>query len=102
LRIAVNQELDGLEEFIAEAASFLRPGGRMVAIAFHSLEDRILKRAYRSLSGQCVCERPPELCQCPRRQIARVITARAVKPGAVELENNPRARSARLRALEKI
>ncbi len=102
LRIAVNQELEGLEEFFAEALSFLKSGGRIAVIAFHSLEDRIVKRAFRSLSGQCVCERPPELCRCPRQVRAHLLTARALKPGAVELEANPRARSARLRGLEKI
>ncbi len=102
LRIAVNQELDGLDEFFTEALSFLKPGGRIAAIAFHSLEDRIVKRAFRSLSGQCICERPPELCQCPRQVRANLLTPRAVKPAAAELEANPRARSARLRALEKV
>lgn len=102
LRIAVNQELEGLEEFCAEAASFLKPGGRIAVIAFHSLEDRIVKRAFRSLSGQCVCERPPELCMCPRKEVAHLVTTKVVKPGAGELDLNPRARSARLRVLEKL
>ncbi len=102
LRIAVNQELEGLEEFFPEAVAFLRPGGRIAVISFHSLEDRIVKRAFRSLSGQCVCERPAELCICPRQARAIVLTPRAIKPAAAELEINPRARSARLRALEKL
>ncbi len=102
LRIAVNQELEGLEEFLTEALTFLKPGGRIAAISFHSLEDRIVKRAFRSLSGQCVCERAPELCICPRQERAILLTPRAVKPAAAELEINPRARSARLRALEKL
>ncbi len=101
LRIAVNQELEGLEEFIAEAAAFLRPGGRMAVISFHSLEDRIVKRAFRALAGQCVCERPPELCTCPRQARAVLLTSRALKPADAELKTNPRARSARLRAVEK-
>jgi len=102
LRIAVNQELDGLEDFFLEAISFLRPGGKMAAVSFHSLEDRIVKRAFRILAGQCVCDRPRELCICSRRELVRLITPRAIKPGAAELEINPRARSARLRAVEKI
>ncbi len=101
LRIAVNQELEGLEEFLIEACSFLRPGGRLVVIAFHSLEDRIVKRAFRRLAGQCVCERPPELCTCSRQPLAVVLTHKPLKPGAEELAVNPRSRSARLRALER-
>lgn len=102
LRIAVNQELDGLEEFFLETIPFLRPGGRLAAISFHSLEDRIVKRVFRMLAGQCVCDRPRELCVCSRQEQVRLITTRAMKPGAAELEINPRARSARLRAVEKI
>ncbi len=101
LRIAVNKELEGLAEFLGEAVSFLAPGGRMVVISFHSLEDRIVKTAFRRLSGQCVCDRPPELCICPRKSLARVLTQRPVSPGPEELAENPRARSARLRALER-
>ncbi len=102
LRIAVNQELEGLEEFFNNAVSFLRPGGRLVVLSFHSLEDRIVKRAFRLLSGLCVCERPPELCLCPRQALVRVITARPLTPGDAELATNPRARSAKLRVLERI
>jgi 16S rRNA (cytosine1402-N4)-methyltransferase len=102
LRIAVNEELEGLDTFITEAFGFLKPGGRMVMIAFHSLEDRIIKRAFRTLAGQCVCEAPPELCRCPRQALALLITPRPVAPKPEELAINPRARSARLRCLERI
>jgi len=102
LRIAVNGELEGLEEFLAEACGALKPGGRLAVIAFHSLEDRIVKRAFRRLAGQCVCDAPPELCQCPRKASAKVLTSRPVTPGPEELEANPRARSARLRCVEKL
>jgi 16S rRNA (cytosine1402-N4)-methyltransferase len=102
LRIAVNQELEGLDRFLGEAVTFLKPGRRLVVIAFHSLEDRIVKHAFRMLSGQCICERPPELCQCPRHAHGRLVTTRALKPGADELAANPRARSARLRSLERV
>ncbi len=102
LRIAVNQELDGLEDFFPEAFSFLKPGGRMVVIAFHSLEDRIVKRAFRRLAGQCVCDAPPELCTCPRQALANLLTPRPLTPGSDELAANPRARSARLRSLERL
>jgi 16S rRNA (cytosine1402-N4)-methyltransferase len=102
LRIAVNEELEGLEDFISEAFSFLKPGGRIVVIAFHSLEDRIVKRTFRKLAGQCVCDAPPELCQCPRQSLAHILTPRPVTPKPEELAVNPRARSARLRSLERI
>jgi 16S rRNA (cytosine1402-N4)-methyltransferase len=102
LRIAVNQELEGLEEFFSDAFGFLKPGGRMVVIAFHSLEDRIVKRVFRRLAGQCVCEAPPELCTCPRQQLAGLITHRPMTPGPEELAANPRSRSARLRSLERL
>jgi 16S rRNA (cytosine1402-N4)-methyltransferase len=102
LRIAVNEELEGLEEFLSEAFGFLKPGGRIVVIAFHSLEDRIVKRAFRRLAGQCVCEAPPELCKCPRQVLARLLTSRPMTPAPAELAVNPRARSARLRSLERL
>lgn len=101
LRIAVNKELEGLEEFFSEAIGYLKPGGRIVVISFHSLEDRIVKRAFRRLSGQCVCEAPPDLCICPRQVQAHLLTQRPVTPSPEELELNPRARSARLRSLER-
>jgi 16S rRNA (cytosine1402-N4)-methyltransferase len=102
LRIAVNQELEGLEGFLGEAIAFLKSGGRMPVISFHSLEDRIVKRAFRMLAGQCVCERPPELCTCPRSAQGGLITPRPVKPGPDELAANPRSRSARLRCIERL
>jgi 16S rRNA (cytosine1402-N4)-methyltransferase len=102
LRIAVNQELEGLQEFMADAITFLKPGGKLAVIAFHSLEDRIVKHSFRMLAGQCVCERPPELCLCPRREQGRLLTPRALKPGAAEVAGNPRARSARLRGIERV
>lgn len=102
IRIAVNQELEGLEEFLTESIAFLKPGGRIAVISFHSLEDRIVKQSFRLLSGQCVCERSPELCVCPRQARVRLLTSRAVKPAAAEIETNPRSRSARLRAVERI
>ena len=102
LRIAVNEELSGLEEFLIEIACFLKPRGRLVVIAFHSLEDRIVKRAFRKLSGQCVCDAPLELCLCDRLVSGKILTSRPVMPGLQEQAVNPRARSARLRAFEKI
>jgi 16S rRNA (cytosine1402-N4)-methyltransferase len=101
LRIAVNRELEGLEEFLVQTVSFLKPGGRLVVIAFHSLEDRIVKTAFRRVSGQCICNRPPELCQCSREGAARVLTRKPLTPQPSELAANPRSRSARVRAVER-
>ncbi len=102
LRIAVNKELEGLEEFFLEAFGFLKSGGRIAVLAFHSLEDRIVKRAFRRLAGQCVCNAAPDLCTCERQALARLLTPRPMTPGPEELSVNPRARSARLRSLERI
>ncbi len=102
LRIAVNQELEGLEELFDSILCFLKPRGRIVVLTFHSLEDRIVKRAFRKLAGQCVCDRPPELCLCPRKVLARTLTPRPLTPCPEELAGNPRARSARLRSMERI
>ncbi|MBN1569288.1 MAG: 16S rRNA (cytosine(1402)-N(4))-methyltransferase RsmH [Acidobacteria bacterium] len=102
LRIAVNEELEGLEDFLGEAFSFIKPGGRIAVIAFHSLEDRIVKRAFRKLAGRCVCDAPPDLCRCPRQSLGRILTPRPMTPKTEELAANPRARSARLRSLERI
>ena len=101
LRIAVNNELEGLGKFVESAVDLLIPGGRFVGISFHSLEDRILKRELRKLSGYCQC--PPSLpvCSCGARKTVEILTRRPVTAGDRELAENPRARSAKLRAAEK-
>ena len=101
LRIAVNNELERLGEFIETAVDLLAPDGRFVAISFHSLEDRIVKRELRRLSGHCEC--PPRLpvCSCGARKTVEILTRRPVVPGDKELDENPRARSAKLRACRK-
>ncbi len=101
LRIHVNQELEGLEEFCGEAIELLNPRGRLVVICFHSLEDRIIKTAFRKAAGHCVCFRPPELCTCPRVTLGLILTRRPVTSGEQEVGENPRSRSAKLRAFEK-
>jgi 16S rRNA (cytosine1402-N4)-methyltransferase len=102
LRIAVNEELDALEEGLAAAVDLLRPGGRLVVLSYHSLEDRIVKRFIAAERRGCVC--PPELpvCVCGRDPRLRPLTRRSVTPTAAEVEANPRARSARLRAAERL
>ncbi len=101
LRIAVNHELEGLGEFIETAIDLLAPDGRFDAISFHSLEDRIVKRQLRRLSGHCEC--PPRLpvCACGARKAVEILTRRPVVPGDREVDENPRARSAKLRACRK-
>jgi len=102
LRIAVNDELDALEEGLQAAIRVLRPGGRLAVIAYHSLEDRLVKRSFREAARGCVC--PPEwpACRCGRRPSLRVLTRRPVVPDAEETRRNPRARSARLRVAETL
>jgi 16S rRNA (cytosine1402-N4)-methyltransferase len=102
LRIAVNQELEELGEFVESAIDLLIPEGRFVGISFHSLEDRVLKRQLRRLSGHCEC--PPRLpvCSCGARKVVEILTRRPVTPAAREIDENPRARSAKLRACRKL
>jgi 16S rRNA (cytosine1402-N4)-methyltransferase len=102
LRIAVNEELDALETGLHAALDLLRPGGRLVVLSYHSLEDRIVKRFIQSERRGCVC--PPELpvCVCGRNPRLRLITRPSLTPTAAEISTNPRARSARLRAAERL
>jgi 16S rRNA (cytosine1402-N4)-methyltransferase len=102
IRIAVNDELGSLERALPRAWGLLRPGGRLAAIAFHSLEDRMVKRFLAERARGCVC--PPELpvCVCGREPEAELLTRRAVAPSAEEVERNPRASSAHLRAARKL
>ncbi len=102
LRIAVNEELEALQEGLAAAVDLLRPGGRLVVLSYHSLEDRIVKRFIAAERRGCVC--PPDLpvCACGRNPRLRLVTRRSLTPSAAEVEANPRARSARLRAAERL
>lgn len=102
LRIFVNGELEGLEQFVRDAVALLSPGGRLAVLAYHSLEDRIVKQTVRDLSSGCEC--PPKLpvCGCNRRPVVRLLTRRAGRPSAEEVAANPAARSARLRVVEKL
>lgn len=99
LRIAVNGELEVLEPMLRTAAAHLAPGGRLAVITFHSLEDRIVKRTMQALAKGCTC--PPEfpVCVCGKKPVLRLL--KPVTPSAKEIEDNPRARSARLRIAEK-
>ncbi len=97
LRIATNRELEGLPSALEQAAQLLRPGGHLAAIAFHSLEDRLVKRTLRRLSGRCVCPPGTLVCQCHPERLLEILTPKPVVPGPEELAENPRARSAKLR-----
>jgi 16S rRNA (cytosine1402-N4)-methyltransferase len=102
LRIAVNKELEGLAEFVETSVDLLQPDGRFVVISFHSLEDRIMKQELRRLSGYCQCEPRFDVCQCGARRAVEILTKRPVVAGEDEVEENPRARSAKLRAARKL
>lgn len=102
LRIHVNGELDSLRSGLAAAQRRLRVGGRLVVISFHSLEDRMVKQAFRDAASGCTC--PPRLaiCVCGKQPSAVVLTRRGVRAGETEVAGNPRARSAVLRAIEML
>jgi 16S rRNA (cytosine1402-N4)-methyltransferase len=102
LRIAVNQELQALETILPLALNALSPGGRLAVISFHSLEDRIVKQYFRRESQDCLCPPRQPVCTCAHRALLQEITRRPVQPQADEIALNPRSRSARLRAAEKL
>jgi 16S rRNA (cytosine1402-N4)-methyltransferase len=102
LRIAVNNELGVLEKFLKDSIDTLSTGGRLAVISFHSLEDRIVKQAFQVASGKCQC--PPRLpiCQCGAEKKVEILTKKPMTAGEDERDINPRARSAKLRAVRKI
>jgi 16S rRNA (cytosine1402-N4)-methyltransferase len=102
LRIAVNDELAALEEGLSAAIEALGPGGRLVVIAYHSLEDRIVKERLRAEARGCICPPRQPVCTCGRLPRVRLLTRRALRPSEDEVRTNPRARSARLRAAERL
>jgi 16S rRNA (cytosine1402-N4)-methyltransferase len=101
LRIAVNDELGELEDGLESALALCQPGGRVAVIAFHSLEDRMVKQRFAAAARGCIC--PPDLpvCGCGRTPEFRLVTSKAVRPGADEVAANPRAASARLRVVQR-
>jgi 16S rRNA (cytosine1402-N4)-methyltransferase len=102
LRIAVNDELGALSDWLAQLPRIVSRGGRAAAISFHSLEDRLVKQGFAKLATGCIC--PPQLpvCACGRTAQWKVLTKKPVEAGEEELAANPRARSARLRAVERL
>jgi 16S rRNA (cytosine1402-N4)-methyltransferase len=102
LRIAINNELEILESVVADATNFLKPGGRICVITFHSLEDRIIKREYQKLAGACSCPPGIPVCVCGHKRLLKIITRKPILPSEKEINENPRARSAKLRVAEKV
>ncbi len=102
LRIAVNRELDTIRSFLQQAIDILAPQGRLAIISYHSLEDRIVKNFFRQESKDCICPPKTPICQCGHTARLRVITRKALRPHATEIQSNPRSRSARLRVAERI
>jgi 16S rRNA (cytosine1402-N4)-methyltransferase len=102
LRIAVNEELDNVGRFLSDMKSVLRPGGRAAIISFHSLEDRLVKRAFQQAAKGCVCPPQSPMCVCGQKPWASLLPRKAIQPAMEEIAKNPRARSARLRILEKL
>jgi 16S rRNA (cytosine1402-N4)-methyltransferase len=102
IRMTVNDELGSLQRGLKAANKILSPGGRMAAISFHSLEDRIVKSFFFAESKDCVCPPQQPVCTCAHRASLRVLTRHPVLPSEDEVRQNPRARSARLRAAEKL
>ncbi len=102
LRIAVNHELDSLEQGLKAALDHLKPGGRGVVISFHSLEDRIVKHVFRDYASGCTCPRHLPVCVCSNQPRVRILTGKPVMATEEETEQNPRARSAKLRAVERL
>jgi len=102
LRIATNEELIGLDRFVDDAVSVLETNARVAIISFHSLEDRIVKRAFRRLEGECICPPGMPVCGCGAKAIVDVLTNRPVTASDEEETRNPRSRSAKLRVAEKL
>lgn len=102
IRIEVNNELGILESTVNDMVDFLKPGGRICIITFHSLEDRIIKNVFRNLENPCTCPRDFPVCICGKKPKVKVITRKPILPGQEELENNRRAHSAKLRIAEKL
>ena len=102
LRIAVNDELGALERMLPQALDLLSSGGRLAVIAFHSLEDRVVKEFFRQEAAGCICPAEVLVCQCGHKPRVRLLTRRPIRPSASERQRNVRSRSARLRVVEKL
>lgn len=102
LRITTNREIDNLNKVLPQTVALLKAGGRLVVISYHSLEDRIVKNYLRQESKNCLCLPQVPVCNCQHQANFKIITKKPLVPTAVEIRNNPRARSAKMRVAEKI
>ena len=102
LRIAVNDELNSISVLLDEVSNYLKKYGRICIISFHSLEDRLVKQAFKRLAVKCICPKDLPVCVCEVKPILKILTKKPITPGVDELNNNPRARSAKLRIAEKL
>ena len=102
IRVAVNDELGALEAVLPQIVTLLAPGGRVAIIAFHSLEDRIVKRFFQQERRDCICPSDLPICRCQHRASLKIVTRKPVLPGHAEIIENPRSRSAKLRIAERI
>lgn len=102
IRIYINDELDELKAFITRAISILKPGGRIVIISYHSLEDRIVKESFKYETLDCICPQDFPVCKCEKEKNIKILTKKPILPSDEEIENNSRSRSAKLRAAERI
>jgi 16S rRNA (cytosine1402-N4)-methyltransferase len=102
IRIAVNNELQNLELALKQTPNLLRPGGRLVVISYHSLEDRIVKQFMRCAASSCLCPPGTVICRCGHVPTLKLISRKVIKPTSLEIESNPRSRSARLRIAERL
>lgn len=102
IRIAVNDELGALAETLEKLTDYLKPKGRVAVISFHSLEDRIVKQAFQKQAKGCICPPGFPVCQCGQVPKLKILTKKPLLPAQAEINNNPRARSAKLRVAEKI
>lgn len=102
IRIAVNDELGAVREAMTKAIDVLNPGGRLAVITFHSLEDRIVKEAFKTAAQGCTCPRDFPVCVCGKKPRVKIISRKPILPGAGEVQENARARSAKLRVCEKL
>ena len=101
IRIALNRELDVLKDSLDGMIRFLKPGGRLCIITFHSLEDRIVKQCFKTAEDPCICPKDFPVCSCGRKSLGKVITRKAILPSESEQEENPRSKSAKLRIFER-
>ena len=101
VRIVVNDELAPLNQALADWVDLLKPGGRLCVLTFHSIEDRVVKTAFRALQNPCVCPPKAPICTCGKKSVGRALGGGAIKPSKEEIERNPRAHSATLRVFEK-